>query len=381
MLFLLLTVALIIILLLWVFSLRKISRDESRSFVRWFPEISPPPDVPQVRIIAPREGQGRYIDAQIYARLIPHSTVVYTDRFSCLSDSERYREVDINLWMEQLIPDVFPAKQNWLLVNHQWLEYDPQKLSSVDLFLVKSRSSERLIQRIVQKHNLPGKVKLVKTSSPNVYPGEEIVEEKDWNLLLHLGGGSENKNTRQLLRTWIARKGFPEYGSPVLAFTCFGSCERTIVDLLLGWISHPDGYKYHPEIPTLRWYGDLSEENLMALERKAGAFIVIPSAEEFSHSRNEARAASSVLIVPRSYPPLGNFQVHCSPVPSQRVTRWPDTIPHSEGCVFTDEALAATIEEYLRAPLDKKQEMGKENRKKYEEDTRFFTLSVYSLLK
>jgi hypothetical protein len=351
--FVLLTIVLLLILLLWIASAYKIDRSQSRSFVNWYPSITPPEKVPKVRIIVSTDGRGRHTDAQIYSRLIPGSRIVYTDRVSALTDKERYQQADINIWIEQFLPGVFPATKNWLVVNHQWLEYDLEKLRQIDLFLTKSEIAQTLLWRMIQMHNLPGKVRYVKLSSPD-HSDKSV--KKDWNLILHVGC------TDQLIDTWIQNNGFAELDL-TLAFTGTYRGIHT-------WKRSNKGYRYLESVPNLHWYDELTQD----LRRRAGAYLFTSHVEDFTHTRNEARAVSSVIIAP-----MGNIRIRSDPVNSQKFTNWSNPIPFSEGYSFSNDDIAEAIRSY--ATRTDKEQIGQANRKQYEQDTRFFTLSIYDLLK
>lgn len=365
----------------------------------------------KVRIFTNMKAGLKY-DAEIYAKLIDNNVVCCFFKSHRIPEKEKKRCVDVNIFMEKIWwnttkigdqSDVFlPSKENWLVVNQEFLFESINSLKIIDKFLCKSKYALNLIKHFVEKHRLPGSVVYVghTSISPEIH-----LKDKDENLFIHAAGQSFLKNTDLLLDVWkdIHKK----YPKVRLVVTCNTYCKSVVSsDKLIengNKSCHENfcksdcencresgGIIYKPFFEK----GEFSEYT-----KKAICYVCPSITEGFGHYINEGRANGSAVITTNA-PPMNELVIngkngllvdYKQKIPSSEITHFymkylPKFIFNrlccdgSEAFLITHNDLYDVIEKFIQLPYYEKIRMGEAGRKMYTIDAYTFQRNLDELL-
>ncbi len=210
-------------------------------------------------------------------RLLKGSLEELGHRVIGLSWHEQHFPVaDINVFLEVFPPDKFSsARLNWYIPNPEWFTNRVEDLSNFDLILCRTKEAERIFQKLNQKTRYLG------FTSPDCYK-KDI--EKDYTKIFHLGGGSYQKGTQNILGLWKDCPFFPDL---------------TVVTHL--------SLKFPPPLSNLTLLNHrLSEAQLRYYQNHCGVHLCPSEAEGFGHYIMEAMSAGAVVLTTNA-PPMNEF--------------------------------------------------------------------------
>ncbi len=330
-----------------------------------------------IRIIAPAGSVGTDTDAQIYHQLLPDSYIIYVDETNLGSHPEAGKTVSINLYVEHCLGtsggdhQVFPAKENWLMVNHEMLSWSPF-LHQVDVFLCKTQHSFDLLQDLKNSHSLKGKIVYTKHTSKDL----KTDLPKDWNLFVHFAGKSWLKQTDSVLRAWIDNKGFPEYNYPRLVVSCRGRCLTDGVSRLLNDFDKTGRHKKYPNIQVRSFIPDKEYSHL---QRTAGVYLCPSLTEGYGHYLNEGRSAGA-LVVTVDGPPMNELVTPENGILIPPIEQYPTghemgtpdlRLDGSIASLVNSEGIAQAVREYYLLSDTEKRQKGNQSRKMFVNDRKY----------
>lgn len=343
-----------------------------------------------VRIILPTGGSGLIQDAKVYQTLIPNSYIIQVDRNSPDTHPDMAVEVDVNLYLESVHGGLcfFPAKERWLMINQEY--FFPHYAEIVDVIITKSKYAEALLTEYVKKLGIATRVVyLGHTSLPY-----SINPDKDWDLLVHFAGKSQQKGTKQLIRLWQKNNGFRHLAPRSrLVVTCRDLCRIKISDEL-GHLEQRDDYWEDPKT-GLVVYKYIHDEELEKLRSRAGVFICPSLVEGYGHYINEGTANASVVIT-SDFPPMNELVPRSEFLipPLLTLSSWEimepfgfiepyiigKHLPTSEACIPDFNQLGVILTKYFNLSNDEKQEIGEINYRHYVERQEEFRSLLTSFL-
>jgi glycosyltransferase involved in cell wall biosynthesis len=187
--------------------------------------------------------------------------------------------------------DIAPV--NWLIPNQEWTKRHDLDLISraFSKILCKTREGERIF-----KGYFPDKTHYVGFLARDVF-NPQIIRKKRF---LHVGGNSSFRGTQEVLDAWKWRK------------------DGTRIDAELLIVSK--ALKERPEIPNVKYFDWLSEEELHTLQNEC-LFHLYPSGTEgFGHAIREAMSVNAVVLTTAA-PPMDEIKT-ASKVPERGWTTY-----------------------------------------------------------
>lgn len=348
----------------------------------------------KIRIITNINSCGIKYDAEIYNKLLKGSYIFSFFNYKNIPKSELERDdIDINIFIEKIWwnPSLLKAKQNWLLVNQEYLNEPLKYLKQIDLFLCKSLYALSLVNTdIIQKYNLNrGKSMYIGHTSisptfifDGVMNGNKLIRDnklmnnklmndnKDEYVFMHTAGQSPFKNTKLLIKVWEKiHKKYPMYK---LWVTCKSYCSWNVDKNLL---QSKNGIVYNTFIDS---------KTFEKLQEKCICYVCPSLVEGYGHYINEGRASGCAIITTNA-PPMNELVVDGKngllipvkkSIPSSDITHFYSKYidiynikcVNSEAYLISFNDLYNTIEKFILLPFHKKIEMCNESRNMYLQD-------------
>lgn len=253
-------------------------------------------------------------------------------------------EVDINIFIEKIHTNCLSsASRNWFIPNPEWYIQDVQLLKSVDLFLCRTRESERIFKDLKKKTFFLGFTSIDQLD-------ESI--EKDYQSCAHLAGASWQKGTLPLLEAWWRHPEFPH-----LTIARFEHRRR--VPANVSWIN--------------QW---LPENDFKILQNKCGIHLCLSESEGYGHYIMEAMSVGAVVIATDA-PPMNEF------ITDERClvpfSAW--RLQHLGTNYFVNaDDVEDKLKQVLSLPCEELEEIGRKNRKFYLEKRKEFKQNIKNLL-
>lgn len=228
----------------------------------------------QINIFSRINGQGLEADMAIFKEALENlgQSVRCYDFQSCPDD---IAEADVNVFFQWITTDFFPhARLNWFVPNPEWYCHDLNLLESIDLILCRTKETERIFK------NLNRDTFFLGFTSKDCFQSEV---KKDFNLFIHLAGGSDQKGTPAILDVWNRNKQY----SPLTIIKRTGLPSSNQANLIM--------------IPYR-----ISQRSLAYLQNRCGIHLCLSETEGFGHYILEAMSAGSVVITTDA-PPMNEF--------------------------------------------------------------------------
>lgn len=271
---------------------------------------------------------------------------------------------DLVVFLEHLAPcaelyDRRHAHRCVYIPNPEWiLPQDEAALPRcrLDAVLFKTPLTQRIFQDLPGTSHIP--VQAV-TGWTSLDRGADSTP--DYGTFFHLRGGSLQKQTDVLVRTWIENPDLP------LLTIVEGSRHALFpVPAVL-----PDNLRLVSQ--------RLAEEELHRMQRRSGVHVCPSLVEGFGHSINEARAGAAVVITTDG-PPMADFvdpeiSGLLVPVAAEDIGRW----RRSPTFPVRPDAVAATVRRLLAMSPDARQRMGAAARRRYVADRQAFVRRIAEL--
>lgn len=187
-----------------------------------------------------------------------------------------FPSADINIFFETFHIEKFSsARLNWFIPNPEWFINCTQELANFDLILCRTKEAEQIFQKL----NL--KTKYLGFTSPDCYR-DDI--KKDFSKMFHLGGGSHQKGTQNILNLWERCPFFPNL---TLA---------THLELM-----------FPPQLNHLSVLNHrLTETDLRYYQNHCGIHLCPSEAEGFGHYIVEAMSTGAVVLTTNA-PPMNEL--------------------------------------------------------------------------
>lgn len=267
---------------------------------------------------------------------------------------------DVNLFLEQVEPEYLDfAKNNWLMVNQEWMNIGPEIMSRIDLVLCKTRDAVILLQKYRKKHDLKFSIYYTKfTSEFNESEGFE----NDFGYFFHGAGKSEHKNTSAVLDCWEQN---PEL--PLLKLTCNSFCYESQIKYKHEQCNERENIELHSSFLPAEQYNQL---------KKAGWYVVPSKAEGWGHYLHEGRARGAIIITTDA-PPMNEFvtdEVNGFLVPPSHAevfVRGSKALGAMEYSV-DPTALSVVVKKALAMGEQERAEMSRRAKESFLEDKQFF---------
>lgn len=238
-------------------------------------------------------------------------------------------KVDLNIFFETINPRWLNlAAVNWFIPNPEW--YDQSlPLDQIDLILCRTREVERVFNALNQRTSYIG-------FSSRDCLCEGI--EKDYNLCLHVAGGSHYKGTKAILKAWEGRGELPH----------------------LTLLTH---LPIHCHVqPNVEWIRErLQLPDLRIYQNSCGIHLCPSETEGFGHYLMEAMSTGAIVITTDA-PPMNEFieDERCL-VPYSRTAQCMLATRY-----FVDpEELVKRIENLMALPAEELKRIGNDNRARY----------------
>lgn len=338
-----------------------------------------------IRIITPAGSSGTDTDAKIYHQLLPNSYIVYVDESHLGSHPEVGKVTPVNLYIEHCFgtsgdTETFPAKENWLMVNHEMLSWSPF-LQQINVFLCKTQHAFELLQNLKDSHSLKGRVVYTKHTSEDLKSNLP----KDWNLFVHFAGKSWLKQTDSVLRAWIDNQGFPEYNYPRLVVSCRGRCLTNGVARLLNDLDETGRHLRYPNIQVRSFIPD---KEYAHLQRTAGVYLCPSLTEGYGHYLNEGRSAGA-LIITADGPPMNELVTSENGILIPPIGRYPTghemgtpdlRLEGSVASLIDSNGVTQAVREYYLLSDIARQQKGIKSRRMFETDRQYLRGTMQNLI-
>jgi glycosyltransferase involved in cell wall biosynthesis len=251
-----------------------------------------------IRIIVHSKEGGIYIDAQIYASILPNSYIVVKGE----RDTKR---AAWNVYIEHLHDiekkDAFPAQSRAFMVNQEMLcDWDLKYIKSMNVILCKTK----LAKRIMGAHH----AKCVYTSFTSMLPRnvEAVRYAVRPTIFVHLAGSSPMKNTDVVIKAWrVVEANMPD----AKLFITSRPLNNKFAPLKL----HADAKRdtFFNIVDTMR-YGNaymcefVSSEKLAQIMSMSHVYVCPSAAEGWGHYLNDGRLARR-LVITTDAPPMNEL--------------------------------------------------------------------------
>jgi len=256
---------------------------------------------------------------------------------------------DINIHLENIEPNGMPwARINWLIPNHEWLTSLPKELQSMDLVLCKTKEAKRILDLHISNTFFLGF-----TSKDQYLP--EV--EKDYGSLFHHQGGTWQRGSFWLERTWS------------------NDLTRTLPHLTITRTNPPSYEKGSltviggPMQPSVQFH---------SLQNRCGIHLCPSETEGFGHALNEARSIGAVVIT-LDAPPMNELI-------TDKECLLPFNFKRLEKSGYADlyrydpREMVKKVLTVISWPKEKLQEIGLENRKRYLQEQKEFKERLEKIL-
>jgi len=347
------------------------------------------------RIILPSKSLGTFNDAKIYKSILPYSTIV---NGYDIEEQEKYLYLDkyyINIYIELppsyiiKIKNYFPSVKRWLMINQEMIQYQQinnkyilHKVYNIfDIILCKTRYAFDILNHYKENNKSYRFIPIYTGFTSICNLTKNILQEKNYNLIVHFAGKSPHKNTDIIIKSWIENKGFVHLNPKIqLIITCFDkedmnkSCYKIhLKEWSKNNIIKKNGYEYLKNLPNLLVYTQ-SIDNIETIIKKAGCFLCPSSIEGYGHYINEGKCNGGIVITTNA-PPMNelirrNYGLLIKYEQELEIKNYKKHgaswgLPGSSAFTITQKHLTKTIIKYIKIPLDKKKLMSKKAYKSF----------------
>jgi glycosyltransferase involved in cell wall biosynthesis len=184
---------------------------------------------------------------------------------------------DINLFLESILPDWFPAARfNCLIPNPEWFEpWWRQYLPQFELVLCKTRHAEKMLR------DCGARVEFISFTSFDRFQADL---RRDDRSALHVAGSSLQKGTRPLLELWRRHPEWPNL-TVVQRRECIPPIRADNIELKIGF---------------------LDDAELRRLQNRHGIHLCPSETEGFGHYLVEALSCRAITITTDA-PPMNEI--------------------------------------------------------------------------
>jgi hypothetical protein len=216
---------------------------------------------------------------------------------------ENLQKGDVSIFIGYAIDVAFVSRKNWVLVNHEYSYYifsrekiNEKILSKIDKFLCKTKIGFEVIKNFKDKYHYKFDVEYIGFTSPFF----RCLKQKNWNLALHAGYATRQKNSGVVLRCW--------YKYHDLLDLIFIKDKEKLLEMVKKEEISEEIYQavIKNEIKNLRYFEPMPENEFEEILCTSGLILAPSRTEGFGHFINEGRMVKSVVIVP-DYPPMNEL--------------------------------------------------------------------------
>jgi len=228
----------------------------------------------QINIFSHHNGKGLEADIKILKEALETlgQSVRCYDSHSCSDD---ITAADVNVFFEWITFKALPhAGLNWFVPNPEWYWHDLDLLDCIDLILCRTKEAVRIFNDLNRKTYYLG------FTSSDCFQNQI---KKDFDLFLHVAGGSEQKGTSAILEAWNRNEQFP----PLTIIKQTGILTTNLANLIM--------------IPYR-----ISQKNLTYLQNRCGIHLCLSETEGFGHYILEGMSAGAVVLTTDA-PPMNEL--------------------------------------------------------------------------
>lgn len=294
-----------------------------------------------INIFSVRNGKGLEKDQNILAQEL-HQLGCITHCYDFERDKE-IQQADINVFFQVVKPQWFSrAKVNWFVPNPEWYWQDIDLLKDIDLILCRTKE----VQRIFNELNI--KTYFLGFTSKDCY---DPLVQKDFSNMIHVAGGSAQKGTMPIIKSWIKNSDFP------------------FIRIIKWRHRFPNKYDNLQGISTR-----IPPQKLSRWQNACGVHLCLSETEGFGHYLMEAMSTRAVVVTTNA-PPMNEFITDFL-VPYKKSDRQALGINY-----YVDEnKLQDTIRTIMATPYPQLREIGNKNRKMFALKTREFRDNLRTLI-
>ncbi len=269
-------------------------------------------------------------------------------------DASNISHADLNIHFEAVyVPYLKTAEKNWLLTNPEWFYQPIECFDLIDLILCKTKEAERNFSHLGFPTFYLG------FTSPDCFMPEI---EKDFNRLFHYQGGTSQRGTFWLERTW---SGDIHHQLPPL--TIFRK------DKVANGIDYERGSL---KVVT----GHLDDEEYKEIQNRSGIHLSPSLTEGFGHSMNEAMSACCIVITIDA-PPMNELITDPECLIPIKNPHMPIKIYNAARLFHYDPRdIVKVVKKLTSWPREKLIEMGQKNRQTYLSNREAFRERLKKLL-
>lgn len=311
------------------------------------------------RILTPygKNGAGLDTDVIIYKEILEKagfSVVVQLAANTWMLHQEPI--VTVNLFLEDINSAwLVKGRYNIFMINQE-IYHDCSMYGHLDCIIVKTRYAQRLMEDFKRKNHYSFYILYTKHTSKDIYLPNI---EKDYQQVIHAPGKSPYKNTLHVLNAWAEHPEWP----------------------LLHVVARPDKLPYIMNFqnhPNIRIHSKrLSNQELGELQSKCGLHICTSISEGWGHYLNEARSSGGVVMSTDAAPMNELVTVETGIlVPTSSHTTKQFVIGPIEFNYIDTASIEKGMSHYKSLSWMEKIQMGQASRAAYEEDTRFFQVTL-----
>lgn len=344
-----------------------------------------------IRIVVKQKKGGIYTDALVLQKAITksHSDV----KCYITTDFGEMNKTDINIFVEHCMTstEYLPSKENWLLVNPEFItEWDLKELGkSISKVLCKTLNAVEIMTLIKSKTVSEFTIEYIKFTTPDISQSTTL---KDYNIVVHMAGSSFMKGTYDLLKSWVKYNLESDY--ILIISRSDGPGDKEYLQYwnelspvrIVEWNGIViDGEQYRNIIFT-KYLDQHEKEKLYSI---AGIFMCPSVAEGYGHYINEGRLSGSIVVTTDSAPMnelIDNYSGILIPVqyklPIKSYIPWMKFLSSESKAAFVDkDEIIGRLLSVGKLSIQEKIEIGKRSRERYDEDTLFFEKIIGELFK
>jgi hypothetical protein len=334
-------------------------------------------------IILPRNTTGLMNDALIFSeyfkKYIENLDVTIISPDHPPKQGELY--ADIVLYLELLFSEyiefLFNSKYCMFMINQEFFYYDVIKKKiarhskdknnksnsdrDIDMYICKTKEGVRFLEELMPDK----KSKIFYTKFTTIFPTISTV--KDYSKFFHGAGSSKLKGTDVLLNTWGKYQGLPN-----LVVSCYEGCFDNLKQY-----SNKDVIENPSKFNITLLKQKQSYDDIVKLKNIIGYHLCPSMAEGYGHYLNEARIVSAVTLTLNAPPMNEIIDDSCGIlIPYTKKIKKDNS---SDMYITNEENILQGIKRMQSLTDEQKRKMGENARKKYEEDTDFFSNKIRDL--
>jgi hypothetical protein len=265
-----------------------------------------------------------------------------------------------------MIPEfIEQAKINILMPNYEYLIYQPTRkrdimlLRRVNYVICKTRITARYCEEIKKEYGFTYEIIYTRHTTPikKIHNPKRNIEK--W---LHAAGISPWKQTDSVLNAWVKHPEWPE-----LVVVCRDRCKSNISNIDISRAKN---------ITFMDYMEDLNTAQSKILNHICPSII-----EGYGHYLNEARAYGAFILT-SDYEPMNELVTVESGqlIPCSMLVSKPKS-PVVKMCIINCNDMERAVEKALQTPISERVKLGKNAKKAYEADTKFFNTKMSSFVK